>query len=125
MYDNTYWNNDGKYQEQYDILKQKIPSRSKAKESHIDLVRCMGNIYYDTYNNGGCNFDVRIDEFQHILYYTDELLETCEISQIELSAFALKYKNSLNGIYQNLFDGFAALLEKVANAVIKYAFEED
>lgn len=53
----TYWENTGKYQTEYDALKPLLPLLREADKPHIELLRKLGNVYYDCYNNGGCNLD--------------------------------------------------------------------
>ena len=56
-YSNTFWNN--KFSEQVDKLQAFIPSMGDAK--HVSRViedgRRMVNLYYEIYNNGGCNWN--------------------------------------------------------------------
>lgn len=65
-YENTYWCEKGRYQEQYDSIKHLVPDSGKSDNQAVELLRCMGNIYHDVYNNGGCNFDVRNEEIKHL-----------------------------------------------------------
>lgn len=52
---NTYWNHNGKHQLLSDALQHLIPATGKSDVAHIELLRCLNNVYYDIYNNGGCN----------------------------------------------------------------------
>lgn len=55
-YFNTYWNNKGKYQEDYRFYSNLlIPPFDKADTLHGELLRCISNIYYEVLNNGACN----------------------------------------------------------------------
>ena len=52
----TYWDNEGKYQEQYDkAWKQLIPASGEAKNGWPEALRAISRIGYDYYNNGFCN----------------------------------------------------------------------
>lgn len=58
----TYWNENGKYQEVFNTLWGKyVPSVGEVRldnrklESVIEAIRCANNVYYDVFNNGGCN----------------------------------------------------------------------
>ena len=52
----TYWDNEGKYQEQYDrAWKQLIPASGEAKDGLPEALRAISRIGYDYYNNGFCN----------------------------------------------------------------------
>ena len=53
----TYWSDKGKYQEEYDLLQTLIPEEGHAQDNDVDLVAMGSNIYYDVYNNGGCNLN--------------------------------------------------------------------
>lgn len=55
--ENTYWNNKGKYQKQADILQEFVPEQGSSEYTDIELFRIASNVYYDIYNNGGCNLD--------------------------------------------------------------------
>ena len=52
----TYWDNEGKYQEQYNkAWKQLIPASGEAKDGWPEALRAISRIGYDYYNNGFCN----------------------------------------------------------------------
>ena len=52
----AYWDNEGKYQEQYDrAWKQLIPASGEAKDGLPEALRAISRIGYDYYNNGFCN----------------------------------------------------------------------
>ena len=54
---NTYWNDKGKYQKQYDeLFPLLVPDEGMAATYHGEVLRCIANVYYDVYNNGGGNF---------------------------------------------------------------------
>lgn len=79
----TYWNNNGKYQEWSDKLDSLVPACGKAKELHIDLFRNIGNCYYDHYNNGNCNWDNKREQFANIEYNADELAEAAQVEGVD------------------------------------------
>ena len=54
--ENTYWNNNGKYETEYHELWKQVPNEGEASKPHIEQVRCISRIYYDYYNNGSCNW---------------------------------------------------------------------
>ena len=56
-YNGTYWSEKGKYQEEYDLIQVLMPSEGHAEDNNVDLVVMGSNIYYDVYNNGGCNLN--------------------------------------------------------------------
>jgi hypothetical protein len=52
----TYWNGKGRHQRLYDRLYPKlVPDADEAGSDSGELLRTMSNVYYDIYNNGGCN----------------------------------------------------------------------
>ena len=52
----TYWDEEGKYQEQYDkAWKQLIPASGEAEDGWPEALRAISRIGYDYYNNGFCN----------------------------------------------------------------------
>ena len=52
----TYWDNEGKYQEQYDrAWKALIPASGEAEDGLPEALRAISRIGYDYYNNGFCN----------------------------------------------------------------------
>ena len=69
----AYWDNEGKYQEQYNkAWKQLIPAEGEAKDGPPEALRAISRIGYDYYNNGFCNLwqgQEDIDE------YGDEVVE--------------------------------------------------
>jgi len=52
----TYWDNNGKYQEQYSKAWEKlIPASGEAEDGLPEALRAISRIGYDYYNNGFCN----------------------------------------------------------------------
>ena len=52
----TYWDHEGKYQEQYDKAWEKlIPLQGEAEDGWPEALRSISRIGYDYYNNGFCN----------------------------------------------------------------------
>jgi len=55
-YEPTYWNNKGKYEEEYRRLwKKLVPPEGKAETTDGELLRCISRFYYEYFNNGCCN----------------------------------------------------------------------
>ena len=59
-YEPTYWNHKGKYQKLYDLLYGSLVpmEEGKADTQAGEILRIVSKLYYDVYNNGGCNIDV-------------------------------------------------------------------
>lgn len=54
----TYWHSNGEYQGLYDRLyAMLVPEKGESDYPHGEFLRHGCNVYYDVYNNGGCNFD--------------------------------------------------------------------
>ena len=52
----SYWDNEGKYQAQYDkAWKKLIPASGDAEDGLPEALRAISRIGYDYYNNGFCN----------------------------------------------------------------------
>jgi len=52
----TYWDNEGKYQEQYTKAWAKlVPASGEAKDGLPEALRAISRIGYDYYNTGFCN----------------------------------------------------------------------
>jgi len=52
----TYWDNEGKYQEQYTKACEKlIPFHGEAEDGLPEALRAIARVNYDYYNNGFCN----------------------------------------------------------------------
>lgn len=57
MNKNTYWNDNGKYQEERSELNKLIPDYGYTSNAYLNLYLITLNVYYDVYNNGGCNLE--------------------------------------------------------------------
>ena len=53
--DRSYWSNNGRHQAEYERLRVLVPKEGPAPTPAGEIVRCLSNVYYDIYNNGGCN----------------------------------------------------------------------
>lgn len=86
--ENTYWNNKGKYQKEADILhKELVPIEGDASTLKGQLLRFASNVYYDHYNNGDCNFDVKKDQWNYLtkLSGVEEFKEAYDILYMYMS----------------------------------------
>ena len=52
---NVYWDNQGKYQEQYDALLDDLPEVGNGSTRASEIFRAATKLYYDFYNNGMVN----------------------------------------------------------------------
>lgn len=74
----SYWNNEGKYQKEYEELSKLIPDNGPAESVLVDLIRNISNCYYDHYNNGDCKWDHKKEQFQNIRYHAEKLRATAK-----------------------------------------------
>ena len=53
MEKNTYWNNNGKYNHEYEILwRRLVPAEGKANTVAGEVLRAVSRLYYRWYNDG-------------------------------------------------------------------------
>jgi len=70
----VYWDNEGKYQAQYDAAWQAlIPASGEAEDGLPESLRAISRIAYDYYNNGFCNLWRSWDDGDTVMdsYYED------------------------------------------------------
>tara|TARA_S200002703_G_scaffold50790_1_gene44162 strand:- start:1021 stop:1461 length:441 start_codon:yes stop_codon:yes gene_type:complete len=68
----SYWDNEGKYQQEYDAAwKTLIPSSGEAEDGLPEALRAISRIGYDYYNNGFCNLWQRWEEFDGEDHYDE------------------------------------------------------
>ena len=65
--ENTYWNHNGRYQVLADQLQERVPDEGASDNPKIEALRVAGNVYYDLYNNGMCNWEIKKEEFETLL----------------------------------------------------------
>lgn len=51
----TYWNGNGKYQQFVDQTNKIMPDYGDTTNPNMNLFIYISKLYYDCYNNGGCN----------------------------------------------------------------------
>ena len=52
----SYWNGNGAYQKESNRLwKELVPNSGEAETINGELIRCIGRLTYDYFNNGNCN----------------------------------------------------------------------
>lgn len=51
----AYWNNQGRYQKEYEQLVTLIPKEGCCDDPELEALRCMGKYYYDVHNNNALN----------------------------------------------------------------------
>jgi len=58
----SYWEKKGKYQTQSDQIAKDVPTSGHAEKITVELYRCAQNVYYEIYNNGGCNMGMNASD---------------------------------------------------------------
>ena len=80
----TYWDNEGKYQEQYNKAFAKlIPFQDEAEDGWPELLRSISRIGYDYYNNGFCNLWRGWEEYDCDGSYRDYEMDSYYESMVE------------------------------------------
>jgi len=108
---NSYWNNNGKYQREYNELKFLVPRMGKATTVAGELLRSVNRLYYDFYNNGMCNNTTGAINF---------LLEKRIIDQ-EIHNLVYQYAKEdavYDGFYKN--DPLQISMEEIVNKTIEF-----
>lgn len=130
----TYWEGQGKYQDQVTLLGKKIPFMGYCTEPGLEFLRVVRNAYYDCYNNGACNesrFRELLDQVDCgediIQTYVGKHLKTYEVTKLrEWIEYACKSDREtyLFGNFPNEDCKILALLEKLLDAAIGVALKE-
>ena len=109
-----YWNNNGKYQKFVDEKLKTIPDMYFTDNEYMNLFIEINNLYYDVYNNGGCNLTLNkvqriksviknfsfkkcISDHNYLEERTDEVFEYLQNKDLsfENHGFWNEWKNSL------------------------------
>jgi len=121
MDDNTYWNNNGKYQALYDALRPElVPAEGHAPTHAGEVLRCIGAMYHDHYNNGGGNWDNLQDRYGYLLYYDEALNIAKEMQEIK-SLNDMVFFDEQREHTKPEFSRLSVLWERVADKCILYA----
>jgi hypothetical protein len=110
---NTYWNNNGTYQAQYDKLcDELIPSFGQCATEEGEYLRAITKIYYDAYNNGfGNNTSGAYNFLVQKFGILSELPEFVELAKVV---------NSGHYISEYEFDKIEPILNKAVDIVVEY-----
>ena len=143
----SYWGSEGKYQAQKDQIEQDVPAEGYAQNVAVELYRCAANVYYEIFNNGGCNMgmDASDDRFHehsrnqnlsHIASYgidtskIDELVEKM-VEEYERESDMIEYDNSESEAMVGELWKDGGFMDEMMNSVIEkckdlgYEFKED
>lgn len=113
-----YWNNEGRFQKEYEELREKlVPIEGDADTVLGQLIRHASNVYYDIYNNGGYN--LKLGHFVQARRYFEE------------KAFVLKEEAVLLGI-ENFYSklrkfgrgrGTVRSRDEVVDVIVSYVYK--
>ena len=86
-----YWDNEGKYQAQYDrAWKQLIPASGEAEDGLPEALRAISRIGYDYYNNGFCNLWRADEEYDSDgSYYDVYVMDSYYRDMVEYLAYEI------------------------------------
>lgn len=116
MNDNTYWNNNGKHQADYELLANTIvPPSGNAGTYEGEMLRATTRLYYDYYNNGMANNTSGAVKF---LIEANDKFNLGIDHELELVSY------ECNTTYYTEAP-LAEPLETIANAVIEYVLSKD
>jgi hypothetical protein len=84
-WDISYYDNNGKYQKELDMLVKQIPDQGESFDTRIELLRMGLNIYHEMFNNGMINcvegyLESRKEEYDYVsskvdMGYVDEYMK--------------------------------------------------
>jgi hypothetical protein len=111
---NTYWNNNGIFQKEYDFLSKLIPDNRTDGTFDLDMIHAVSRIYYDLYNNGGCNNTSGAVNFLIHASQKFDLNLNDELNAIKYAAPFCAYNE----------DDYEADVESLADKVIKFVFDK-
>ena len=123
----TYWDNEGKYQEQYNrAWKQLIPASGEAEDGLPEALRAISRIGYDYYNNGFCNLwrewddgDIEMDS------YYEDLVDYLryQVSSLKLYNDFRSWLRTTKG-YCNWSDG-ADVIDRIIDDIMEQIIEDE
>ena len=128
----TFWAGKNKYQDRYELLWKLIPSSGEVKlkdyelECAVEVLRAYSRIYYDIYNNGGCNVvEEQWEEYEFSPYYKPLVKK---IDMYLYDGKDLRYDNFERLIYSICVKNYTAQkdyleLEILGETIVKKVFE--
>lgn len=125
---NTYWNNRGKYQSEYDSLYKKlVPEIGIAATENMELLRQASNLYYEYYNNGNMNvLDYKNDDdFESAPYIRKSYLNSLDFIVKHIPALSKTiYIISTKMTEEEVSEEMAYLYEDMIDNVVKYIMDQ-
>lgn len=113
--DNTYWFHNGKYQKELERLQKNIPSFGPADCLRFEIFRIASKLYYDKYNNGGCNRDVLAKYGQ---FFYNQMSKIPSINKESLTQFcSLDNSVSVNDVEKIIDKTISICLQKTSKFI--------
>lgn len=111
-YEQTYWSGKGRYQAEHDQLSSLIPDEGPASTTRLNLLRVMANYYYDLYNNGLCNRDLKRPELEGMVKAMgSEIAATGAATEMEIATVLAATEYDAEMLSQELIDAFEHLTD--------------
>ena len=125
---NTYWNNRGKYQSEFDSLYEKlVPEIGIAATENGELLRQASNLYYEYYNNGNMNvLDYKNDDdFEGAPYIRKSYLNSLDfivkhIPNLSKTIYIISSKMTDEEVSEEM----EYLYEDMIDNVVKYIMDQ-
>lgn len=125
---NTYWNNRGKYQSEFDSLYEKlVPEIGIAPTENGELLRQASNLYYEYYNNGNMNvLDYKNDDdFESAPYIRKSYLNSLDfivkhIPNLSKTIYIISSKMTDEEVSEEM----EYLYEDMMDNIVKYIMDQ-
>ncbi|MBP5458569.1 MAG: hypothetical protein J6Y62_00120 [Clostridia bacterium] len=125
--ENTYWNEKGRYQEEYDKLwEELVPGSGAAKTLQGEILRAAGRLYYRFFNDGdmivdgGTDPDSSAVEAWGFLYNLPRMLCSSNATIMAMRGFVISLAEKRRDE-----EGYAAVLEIMIDAAVRYAADSE
>jgi hypothetical protein len=117
-YQPSYWNQKGKYQKESNQIHEfYIPDYNCCNTISAELFRCIGRIYYDVYNNGGCNYVV----LDYFFRFIDNHLPENLTENWKTVKFTFDQKPE-DDFYIEYDEEFMIALDECVDGIIEYIY---
>lgn len=105
----SYWNGEGLYQNELNKISENIPDIGMTNNKYMNLYITANNVYYDVYNDGGCNLDNYEEDIKKYVAPFNKALEGIDFEE----SFEDVWRNLENEEKLEIFmDSVVKLVEK-------------
>ena len=116
----TYWNGQAKYADLHSKLwDELVPGQGEAESVKGELVRCVGRLVYEYYNNGNCNAvegGTITEYYQDMLDFIDRYTDNVDIDGFEKVMCESEYGYESNFSY-NREEAYTQFVDSVMEEV--------